>query len=92
MQKDEGPLSKFHQIMADSVTGRQFLSSLKRLRDATIFAPNNAAWEDDNLRNILANENKLHEVLNMHLVKDQRLSVERIKQNNQNQVGSYHVH
>lgn len=85
MQKDEGPLSKFHQIMADSVTGRQFLSSLKRLRDATIFAPNNAAWEDDNLRNILANENKLHEILNMHLVKDQRLSVERIKQNNQNQ-------
>ncbi|GLV45379.1 Fasciclin 1 [Carabus blaptoides fortunei] len=85
MQNEEGPLSKFNQIMADSDPGRKFLASLKHLRDATVFAPSNAAWQDDNLRNIMANEDKMREILNMHLIKDQRLSVERIRQNNENQ-------
>ncbi|GLV34060.1 Fasciclin 1 [Carabus blaptoides fortunei] len=85
MRNDEGPFSEFYHFMLDSEVGRQFFASLKRLRDATVFAPSNAAFQYDNLRKFMANEDKMREILNMHLIKDERLSVERIRQNNQSQ-------
>lgn len=70
----------------DTEAGKQFVDSLRKMRDVTLFAPSNAAWQDENLKNVLRNEDKMKEILNLHLVRDQRLSVERIKQNNINQV------
>lgn len=84
--KDDGPLSKFYEIMKDQEYGQQFLKSLERVTSGTIFAPSNAAWQDDNIRNILLNNEKMREILDMHLVKDQRLSVEKIRQNINQQV------
>lgn len=85
-QKEDGPLYRFYEAIMDTEVGRQFIESIKRMRDVTLFAPSNNAWQDDNLKNVLRNEDKMREILNMHLVRDQRLSVEKIKQNNINQV------
>lgn len=85
-QKEDGPLYRFYEAIQDTDIGGQFLSSIKRMRDVTLFAPSNAAWEDDNLKNVLRNPDKMREILYLHLVKDQRLSTEKIKQNNMNQV------
>lgn len=72
----------------DTEVGRQFMESIRKMRDVTLFAPSNAAWQDDNLKNVIRNEDKMREILNLHLVRDSRLSVEKIKQNNINQVRS----
>lgn len=86
LMKEDGPLFKFYEIMKDSEYGNQFLNTLTRMGSGTLFAPSNAAWQDDNIRNILLNSDKMRDILNLHLVKDQRLSVERIKQNINQQV------
>lgn len=88
MMKEDGPLFKFYEIMKDSEYGNHFMNTLTRLGSGTLFAPSNAAWQDDNIRNILLNSDRMREILNLHLVKDQRLSVERIKQNINQQVHS----
>lgn len=60
---------------------------MKNMKDLTVFAPSNEAWNDPNLQNIIRNRHRMSEILNLHLVRD-RLNTEKIKNNNLNQVGT----
>lgn len=82
-EKEDGPLSKFWEAINDF--DPEFVTRMKHMKDLTVFAPSNEAWNDPNLQNIIRNRHRMAEVLNLHLVRD-RLNTEKIKNNNVNQV------
>ncbi|XP_017776262.1 PREDICTED: fasciclin-1 isoform X2 [Nicrophorus vespilloides] len=78
-EKEDGPLSKFCQEIADAGdVGKEFMRTIERSHDLTLFAPSNAAWDDGNLKSLLRDPVKMREILNMHLVVDKRLYLENI--------------
>ncbi|RZF46663.1 hypothetical protein LSTR_LSTR002526 [Laodelphax striatellus] len=81
--REDGPLYKFYETIRD--TGGDFMDRITRLRELTLFAPSNAAWEDSNLNSLLRDRTKIQEILNMHLV-EQKLTLDKIISNNQNQL------
>ncbi|XP_039290461.1 fasciclin-1 isoform X3 [Nilaparvata lugens] len=83
--REDGPLYKFYETIRD--TGGDFMDRITRLRELTLFAPSNAAWEDSNLNNLLRDRSKIQEILNMHLV-EQKLTLDKIITNNQNQIAT----
>lgn len=60
------------------------MQEISKMKDVTLFAPSNLAWSTANTENIY-NREKLREILNLHLVREQ-LNVERILNGNINQV------
>lgn len=66
--------------------GKQFLRTIERSHKITLFAPSNEAWNDGNLKNLLSDPDRLVEILNMHLVVEQKLSLSKIEENNRNHV------
>lgn len=86
-ENEEGPLSKFNQVIQESGTvGKEFIRMIERSEKQTLFAPSNAAWDDGNIKNLLRDPTKLRDILNMHLVVDQKLPVYKILDNNRNHV------
>jgi uncharacterized surface protein with fasciclin (FAS1) repeats len=85
--QEDGPLYMFYNKIRDE--GGDFMQQINRLNDLTLFAPSNLAWSTANIDN-LYNRDKLHEMLNLHLVHD-RLTVEKIEEENVNQVCLYPV-
>nr|CAD7432009.1 unnamed protein product [Timema monikensis] len=82
-EKEDGPLFKFYEVILD--VGGDFMNKITNMRDLTLFAPSNEAWADSNLNNLIRNREKLREILNLHLVQE-RLPIDKIKENNMNQV------
>jgi len=79
---DSGPLNKFYYKIRDE--GGDFMQLITRMRNLTLFAPSNEAWSTANVDNFY-NHGKLRDLLNLHLV-NERLPVERIRDENMNQV------
>lgn len=61
------------------------MQTLTNLQGITLFAPSNAAWEEEEVRHILQDKKKMREILNLHYVK-QKLPLDEIKQKSVNQV------
>ncbi|KAK5649981.1 hypothetical protein RI129_001010 [Pyrocoelia pectoralis] len=86
-EKGEGPLSRFVEAIADTGDlGKEFLRTIERARTITLFAPSNAAWNDGNIKSVLGKEDKMQEILYLHLVVDERLTKDLIIKNNKRQV------
>jgi fasciclin 1 len=50
-EKEDGPLYKFYEVIMD--TGGEFMQGINNLRDVTLLAPSNEAWNNPNLKNII---------------------------------------
>lgn len=49
-EKEDGPLYKFFANIMDY--GGEFMETINNMKDVTLFAPSNEAWNDPNLENI----------------------------------------
>ncbi|KAK0161204.1 hypothetical protein PV327_009699 [Microctonus hyperodae] len=81
--KEDGPVYKFYQMIRDY--GGNFMESITRQQDITLFAPSNAAWNEEGVRHILQDKERFKEILNLHFVRE-RLPLDKIKQKSVNQV------
>ncbi|KAJ8919082.1 hypothetical protein NQ315_012067, partial [Exocentrus adspersus] len=83
-EKDDGILSNFVNAINDvGPAGQEFLKTIERSHDVTLFAPCNKALEDDlKLNSILKDKDRFMEILKMHLVVDDRLYINKIINNN----------
>ncbi|XP_026298429.1 fasciclin-1 isoform X2 [Apis mellifera] len=81
-EKRDGPVYKFYEIIRDF--GGDIMSTISHLRDVTLFAPSNAAFEEPGVQKILQDKERVKEMLNLHYVKD-RLPIEKIKNKSVNQ-------
>lgn len=77
---------KFYEIIRDF--GGDIMSTISHLRDVTLFAPSNAAFEEPGVQKILQDKERVKEMLNLHYVKD-RLPIEKIKNKSVNQVSDF---
>lgn len=90
--KDEGPTSQFCQeIMDAGPVGKEFMRMIEHSQDMTLFAPSNKAWDDGNLKNMLRDQSRMKDILNMHLVPNKRLYMENIMDNNRRHVYQEHT-
>ncbi|XP_044002634.1 fasciclin-1 isoform X3 [Aphidius gifuensis] len=85
MEKEDGPVYKFYQAIADY--GDNFMDTITRLQDITLFAPSNAAWEEEGVKHILQDRKRFKEILNLHYVKE-KLPLDKIRQKSVNQMVS----
>ncbi|XP_026321963.1 fasciclin-1 isoform X7 [Hyposmocoma kahamanoa] len=85
IEKEDGPLSKFYEVIMDLGPNNPFLNELMNAKDVTLFGPSNDAWNERSVQHIVRNHQKLKEILNLHLVRE-RLPMDLILQNNQNQI------
>lgn len=85
-EKEDGPLHKFFEVIMDS--GGEFMRTVNELKDVTLFAPSNEAWNDPGVRSILQDKRKMASILNLHLVR-YRVNVERLQQDSRQNV-SFH--
>ncbi|XP_041970418.1 fasciclin-1 isoform X6 [Aricia agestis] len=85
IEKEDGPLCKFYEVIMDLGENNQFLNELTMAKDITLFAPSNDAWNEISVQNIIRNHQKLMEILNLHLVRE-RLPLDAIIHNNMNQI------
>lgn len=71
----------------NDVAAKEFMKTLEHSRDVTLFAPCNKALEGDlTLNSLLRDKTRFMDILNMHLVVDNRLYVDKILKNSQNHV------
>lgn len=69
--------------------GDEFMRTIQNAQTVTLFAPRNSAWDDVNLKELLRKDKSIfRDLLNLHLVLDEKLYLERIKDNNIRQVMS----
>ncbi|XP_039749847.1 fasciclin-1 isoform X3 [Pararge aegeria] len=85
IEKEDGPLCKFYEVIMDLGEHNQFLNELIQAKDITLFAPSNEAWNEISVQNVIRNHQKLQEILNLHLVRE-RLPLDAIIHNNMNQI------
>ncbi|XP_045765783.1 fasciclin-1 isoform X3 [Maniola jurtina] len=85
IEKEDGPLCKFYEVIMDLGEHNQFLNELTLAKDITLFAPSNEAWNEISVQNVIRNHQKLQEILNLHLVRE-RLPLDAIIHNNMNQI------
>ncbi|CAH0553229.1 unnamed protein product [Brassicogethes aeneus] len=92
-EKDGGILNNFVNAIKDmGMEGEEFLNKLERSHDITLFAPCNKALEGDlTLNSILRDKQRFLDILNMHLVVDNRLYVEKILKHNRNKIFQAHT-
>lgn len=90
-EKDDGILSNFVNAINDvGPEGQEFLKTIERSHDVTLFAPCNKALEDDlKLNSILRDKGRFMELLKMHLVVDDRLYINKIVNNNIYKVNNF---
>lgn len=50
-EKEDGPLYKFYEVIMDY--GGEFMQTVNSMKDITLFAPSNEAWNDPMVQNIL---------------------------------------
>lgn len=66
---------------------KEFYNLIERSQDITLFAPCNAAWNDDfTLNSIIRDKERFKDILKMHLVVDNRLFVENIVRKREDKV------
>ncbi|CAD6233870.1 GSCOCG00007364001-RA-CDS [Cotesia congregata] len=83
MDKEDGPVYKFYQAIRDY--GDDFMDIITRLQDITLFAPSNAAWDEEGVKHILQDKKRFKEILNLHYVRE-KLPLDKIKQKSLNQM------
>ncbi|XP_058795465.1 fasciclin-1 isoform X2 [Phymastichus coffea] len=66
--KEDGPLYKFYEVIRDQ--GDQFMASLSKLTNVTLFAPRNAAWDEPGVKKILQDKERIKDLLNLHYTKE----------------------
>lgn len=81
--KTDGPFYRFYEVIMDA--GGDFLSKITHHRDVTLFVPSNSAWNESYLDKIIADKEKLREILDLHLV-TAKLPLEVIIRNNAKEV------
>ncbi|XP_074115008.1 fasciclin 1 Fas1 domain-containing isoform X1 [Cotesia typhae] len=81
--KEDGPVYKFYQAIRDY--GDDFMDIITRLQDITLFAPSNAAWDEEGVKHILQDKKRFKEILNLHYVRE-KLPLDKIKQKSLNQM------
>ncbi|XP_066589755.1 fasciclin-1 isoform X2 [Prorops nasuta] len=82
-EKEDGPVYKFYEAIRDS--GDDIMTTINHLREVTLFAPSNAAFEEPGVKQILQDKNRMREILKLHYVKE-RLPLDRIKDKSVSQV------
>ncbi|XP_021703241.1 fasciclin-1 isoform X4 [Aedes aegypti] len=99
-EKEDGPLFKFYELIADYAP--DFFKTMSNLQQMTLFAPSNEALSHPIVNNFIRNctnftkgldgndhpcgsREKLREILNLHLVRDS-ITTDKIRKNNQNQI------
>ncbi|CAO1432098.1 unnamed protein product [Diamesa tonsa] len=82
-EKEDGPLFKFYEVIMD--VGGEFMQTINSMRDVTLFAPSNEAWNRPEVRNLIGNKQRMKEILSLHLV-NERFNSDKIKTNNANQI------
>ncbi|XP_053594627.1 fasciclin-1 isoform X2 [Microplitis demolitor] len=82
-EKEDGPVYKFYQAIRDY--GDDFMDIITRLQDITLFAPSNAAWDEEGVKHILQDKKRFKDILNLHYVRE-KLPLDKIKQKSLNQV------
>ncbi|XP_076766387.1 fasciclin 1 Fas1 domain-containing isoform X2 [Xylocopa sonorina] len=87
-EKKDGPVYKFYETIRDY--GGEIMNTINRLRDVTLFAPSNAAFEEPGVQKILQNKERVKEILNLHYVKE-LLPLDRIKNKSVNMKQLYAV-
>lgn len=50
-EKEDGPLYKFYEVIMDY--GGEFMQTVNSMKDITLFAPSNDAWNDPMVQNII---------------------------------------
>lgn len=50
-EKEDGPLFKFYEVIMD--VGGEFMQTVNSMKDITLFAPSNEAWNDPIVQNII---------------------------------------
>lgn len=50
-EKEDGPLYKFYEVIMDY--GGEFMQTVNSMKDITLFAPSNEAWNDPMVQNII---------------------------------------
>lgn len=85
-EKEDGPLQKFFEVIMDS--GGEFMRTVNEMRDVTLLAPSNEAWNDAGVRSILQDKQKMARILNLHLMRS-RVNVEHLQQESRRGV-SFH--
>lgn len=50
-EKEDGPLFKFYEVIMD--VGGEFMQTVNSMKDITLFAPSNEAWNDPTVQNII---------------------------------------
>ncbi|XP_057339478.1 fasciclin-1 isoform X3 [Microplitis mediator] len=81
--KEDGPVYKFYQAIRDY--GDDFMDIITRLQDITLFAPSNAAWDEEGVKHILQDKKRFKDILNLHYVRE-KLPLDKIKQKSLNQM------
>nr|XP_029717640.1 fasciclin-1-like isoform X4 [Aedes albopictus] len=82
-EKEDGPLFKFYELIADYAP--DFFKTMSNLQQMTLFAPSNEALSHPIVNNFIRSREKLREILNLHLVRDS-ITTDKIRKNNQNQI------
>ncbi|XP_008560622.1 fasciclin-1 isoform X1 [Microplitis demolitor] len=82
-EKEDGPVYKFYQAIRDY--GDDFMDIITRLQDITLFAPSNAAWDEEGVKHILQDKKRFKDILNLHYVRE-KLPLDKIKQKSLNQM------
>ncbi|XP_043251597.1 fasciclin-1 isoform X3 [Colletes gigas] len=85
IEKEDGPVYKFYETIRDF--GDEIMSTISHLRDVTLFAPSNAAFEEPGVQQILQDSERVKEILNLHCVKE-RLPLDKIKNKSVSQKSS----
>ncbi|XP_060523443.1 fasciclin-1 isoform X3 [Cylas formicarius] len=85
--KDGNILSNFlSAVNGVGSAGQDFLKTIEKAQDVTLFAPCNEAMEGSLVNSMLKNADKFMEILKMHVVVDNRLYADIIDQKVQNNI------
>lgn len=57
------------------------MQRVNSMKDITLFAPTNEAWNDPVVQNIIRDKARMRDILNLHVVKN-RMNIESIRQGN----------
>lgn len=73
--REDGVLHRFYEEIMNS--GGDFLEQLGATPNVTLFAPSNAAFNDQSIQSYLTNRTYIRSLLNLHVV-DRRLTIDDI--------------
>ncbi|XP_012283312.1 fasciclin-1 isoform X2 [Orussus abietinus] len=81
-EKEDGPVYKFYKAVLDHA--EDFMNTLTKLPQVTLFAPNNAAWDEAKISHVLQDKERLMNILKLHYVQE-TLPLEKILNRGVNQ-------